>query len=650
MTPTINIVYSTSSSSSRAYTCARRLRRSLLRRSCSPPDDPDGSSLHVSLSRVDSLHLPPSDDGWTDVTFPVRGGHRYYVFVVSTTGEGEVNPDLLPLWRRLLRKTLSCSALRGVRVAVYALGDRAYGEHFCAAGRMLSVRLSQLGSEIVHDLGFGDDSGGGGAVLTDLDRWGEKLGSALRLTGMLKVWNSSPDGGEHDDDEEVKYVEEVAVSVVANEPLASFYRRLSPVNAYHRSEGPVVAVVEGVESLTPVSAALPHTNHRNVCNITLSLPDGAIYRAGDVSVIHPTNSSALVRKVLDLLPAHLSSLSDEFLAFDDHPTWPAGPLTLREFLTHCADLSGPVDRSFLRDLSLFLRRNNPDAAERAERLRYLASPAGHALYVDYVVRERRAWPEILEDFGPFLATSAIDGGGPLLTLARWLGMVDPLRPREFSIASAPSERTGKMELCVGEVREVTRYKRTFAGACSSYLIGLSQGDRVHLWIRPGSFGDVVENVAKGGVWCIGNGTGMAPLRGLLRERMLRRARLADGSCDGCPRDVLAYGCRDPDDFLYRSEWEDVAAPRTCLAYSRLTDRPKTYVQHLLGSSSPHRVELRQYVLGHGGAIIVAGGSDMAREVRTAVLEALAEVVGGMAEARKLLKQMARRGKWAVEAW
>lgn len=63
------------------------------------------------------------------------------VFVISTTGDGEVPKNMAKTWRCLLRKSLSPSTLNGLRFSIFGLGDRTYGNKFCAAARKLDARL-----------------------------------------------------------------------------------------------------------------------------------------------------------------------------------------------------------------------------------------------------------------------------------------------------------------------------------------------------------------------------------------------------------------------------------------------------------------------------------------------------------------------------
>lgn len=85
----------------------------------------------------------------------------------------------------------------------------------------------------------------------------------------------------------------------------------------------------------------------------------------------------------------------------------------------------------------------------------------------YNQREGRTALEVLSDFRS--ATPPLE---------RLLEAAPPLRPRLFSIASAPALRGRTAHLLVALVRYNTPYKRVKRGLCSSYLEGLRPQDDV----------------------------------------------------------------------------------------------------------------------------------------------------------------------------
>lgn len=72
---------------------------------------------------------------------------HFWLFVTSTTGQGELPPDLVPFYQEL-RET--CPPIPDVRYALVALGDSSY-EHFCGAGELLNEQLQELQAQAVTE-------------------------------------------------------------------------------------------------------------------------------------------------------------------------------------------------------------------------------------------------------------------------------------------------------------------------------------------------------------------------------------------------------------------------------------------------------------------------------------------------------------------
>lgn len=167
---------------------------------------------------------------------------------------------------------------------------------------------------------------------------------------------------------------------------------------------------------------------------------------------------------------------------------------------------------------------------------------------------------------------------------------DPQRPRDYSIASIPSD--GEVQLLVRQ----ERHPDGTLGAASGLLTStLSLGDSVALRVRAHRNFRLDGNVARPLI-LIGNGTGLAGLRAHLRARAAARQH----------QNWLVFGERQAaHDYFCRDEldaWQSSGMlQRLDIVFSR--DQPETrYVQHRLLQVAD---ELQVW-LARGAAIYVCG--------------------------------------------
>ena len=193
-------------------------------------------------------------------------------------------------------------------------------------------------------------------------------------------------------------------------------------------------------------------------------------------------------------------------------------------------------------------------------------------------------------------------------LAQVSAPLDPDHPREYSIASLPSE--GQLTLLV----RLQRRADGSLGAASGWLCETAlPADTIRLRVRTHARFRLNGNAARPLI-AIGNGSGLAGLRALLK------ARIEAGKGDNW----LLFGERNAaHDFLCRDELQGWLAQgglaRLDLAFSRDQSEPR-YVQHLVRE---HASTLRSWVEG-GAAIYVCGSL---QGMAGGVHEALAEVLG-----------------------
>ncbi|MCY1432893.1 Benzoyl-CoA oxygenase component A [compost metagenome] len=151
----------------------------------------------------------------------------------------------------------------------------------------------------------------------------------------------------------------------------------------------------------------------------------------------------------------------------------------------------------------------------------------------------------------------------------------PHVPRYYSIASARSGEVLGNDLALTVKRVVADHTgQPVRGVGSNHLCDLARGDQVKVL---GPFGGtyLMPNHAGSHLLMICTGTGIAPMRAMLEQR--HRVPVSGA------RLILFYGGRTPKEMAYHDDLVNFGVPglELHLAYSRMNDRPKEYVQDCL---------------------------------------------------------------------
>jgi sulfite reductase alpha subunit-like flavoprotein len=210
-----------------------------------------------------------------------------------------------------------------------------------------------------------------------------------------------------------------------------------------------------------------------------------------------------------------------------------------------------------------------------ERLLEFTNPEYIDELYDYTTRPRRSILEVLQEF----ETVSV----PWQKLC---SLVPRMRGRLFSIASAcKSEaiRTGaevnglekptstEVDLLVAIVKYKTVIKRVRQGVCTRYIASLTPGQDIAVTLQKGGL-HVTQNELARPVVMIGPGTGVAPMRSLIYQRMQWRAELGQAVKDTV-KDLLFFGCRNASaDYFFHDEWakltQDAVPLQVFAAFSR----------------------------------------------------------------------------------
>jgi len=262
---------------------------------------------------------------------------------------------------------------------------------------------------------------------------------------------------------------------------------------------------------------------------------GLDYTVGDSFGLFATNDPALVDAVITTLDAPAD--------------FPIGSRTLREVLTDGVSLSPAPDMLF----QLYSYLTGGARRQKAKALAAGEDPDGDAASLD-VLAAIEKFPGVRPDPEAFIEA------------------LDPLQPRLYSISSSPKATPGRVSLTVDTVRYKIG-KRERLGVASTFLASrIRENASIKCYVQKAhAFGLPADPQTP--IIMVGPGTGVAPFRAFLQERMATKAK---------GRNWLFFGHqRSATDFFYEDEFASMKAKglltRLSLAWSR-DGAEKFYVQ------------------------------------------------------------------------
>ncbi|KAL5117596.1 NAPDH-dependent diflavin reductase [Pleosporales sp. CAS-2024a] len=540
------------------------------------------------------------------------------LIAISTTGQGDLPPNSQTFWRALRSARLRPGCLHHMRFASFGLGDSSYPK-FNWAHRKLYNRLLQLGAEPVCDRGESDDQqpeGIDGAFVP----WSVKLRHRLLQQYPL------PEGLDPIPDDVLLDPNWVLDFADGTSHVPPPPHLLAIPNA-------LTATITSNERITPA------THWQDVRHVKLSTCPPANYVPGSTLTIYPKNFAVDVDQFLRITGC--MSMADRPLRFvptnppstnTRPPLSPLQTLTLRTLLTNHLDILSIPRRSFFAHLAHFTN----DSFQR-DRLVEFTDPQYIDELYDYTTRPRRSILEVLQEFETVR-----------IPWQRICSIIPMMRGRQFSIASA-SQGDGQVDLLIAIVKYKTVIKRIRQGVCTRYIAALEKGAQISVTVQKGGLGVTQQHVQRP-VVMVGPGTGVAPMRSLVYQRIMWRAQLGIAQAEN---DLLFFGCRNADaDYFFKDEWAALLQRNVPLevytAFSR-DQRQKVYVQDLVRQQS---AKVYDALANKNGIVYICGSSGkMPQAVREALIEAFQQHGDMQREAaEQYLVAMEKSGRYNQETW
>ena len=405
----------------------------------------------------------------------------------------------------------------------------------------------------------------------------------------------------------------------------------------------------------------PDTHWQDVRHLEFSCNQSAAYGPGDILTIFPKNLTEDVDQLLQRMgwtdiadkPIHFTPTKAiiEEVFYPSPPISLPGPsTTIRTLLTEHLDLTAIPRRSFFSLIAHF----TVDKFHRDRLLEFTKPEYIDELY-DYTTRPRRSILEVLQEFKSVKIPW------------QWAANILPeLRGRQFSIASGGQlkqspDGSARFELLVAIVKYKTVIKKIREGVCTRYLAHLAAGTNLCVGLQKGGLA-VTKAEAQRPIIMIGPGTGVAPMRSLVWERlqwakeeiigMEQNTRSRTNGVAGTGHGLLFFGCRrETADYFYKDEWQNLQdqMPLTVHpAFSRDQEH-KIYVQDLV---CQHSESVYSLLHDGGGLVYVCGSSGkMPQAVRAALVDVFRDCGRiSQEDAEGYLKSMEMEGRYKQETW
>ncbi|MEV2266757.1 bifunctional cytochrome P450/NADPH--P450 reductase [Nonomuraea africana] len=339
-------------------------------------------------------------------------------------------------------------------------------------------------------------------------------------------------------------------------------------------------------------------------HLRLALPDGVAYRTGDHFALLPQNpphlvEAAAVRFGLDLdRTVRIRASRHTRLPVDE-------PLTIRRLLTEVLDLRGPATPE---QVAVLAEHTSCPHQRRA----LAAGEHGGRGVID-----------LLAEY------AACD-----LPFARYLDLATMLRPRTYSVSSSALAEPGTVDLMVSPLAD---------GIASAYLAATREGDVLHARVLPGPEPYRLLEDESAPAILVAAGTGLAPFRGVILDRLHR----------GASGTLLCYfGCDDPDvDYLHRAELEAAESAGVVSMRPAFSKAPVDGVHFVQDRILRESAEVWQ-ALSDGARVYVCGdGRHMAPGVRAAFVGVHRAATGGDAERGEAwLEGLIASGRYVEDVW
>jgi len=355
---------------------------------------------------------------------------------------------------------------------------------------------------------------------------------------------------------------------------------------------------------------------KNVYHIVLDLKNsGMAYTVGDSIAIYPTHDAELVNRTLQALHA-----TGKELVTDKHSEQTC---ELLDVLTHKTNITS-ISRKLLNEVAQ--RQTNP---LKKTQLKELFEENNKDALKEYL-HNHELWDVLQENQEAVFSPQEI------------CSMLMPLLPRFYSIASSMKDVGEEVHLTVSDLSYYTN-QHLRHGVCTYYLCELAPMNTaiIPIYVQPHRGFTLPDNPAANLIM-IGPGTGIAPYRGFMQERMVN---------EDSGKNWLFFGEWNKNyNYFYEEYWNELVSRdrlRIEVAFSRDQEH-KIYVWHRMLENARQIFEWLQ----NGAYIFVCGDAHrMAKDVDATIHRIIQEQSGGTElSAKNYVKQLKAENRYLRDVY
>jgi sulfite reductase (NADPH) flavoprotein alpha-component len=324
----------------------------------------------------------------------------------------------------------------------------------------------------------------------------------------------------------------------------------------------------------------PDSYERNVFHMELDIEPGMQYDIGTALGVYAKNNAS---HVTTFLASH--GYDPKQIVFIERPTESGVQSEIRsleQMLIQSLDIFGKPGKKFYQYLAV-------QATDDGEKER-----------IAELLKTNESFDEYVEQYTPTYADLLSEFKSVKITAEELVRVIPAMKPRLYSISSSQRAHPNSIHLLIVVVDWVSKDGVKRFGQATNYLVNSTIGDEITVTLKPSVM--KLPPSLESPVIMSGLGTGMAPFRAFIQERMYWKKlgkRVGPMS--------LYFGSRNrANEYLYGEELEAYHAEGILtnlrLAFSR-DQKEKIYIQNRIEQDVD---ELHKLMVTHGGSFYLCG--------------------------------------------